>query len=98
VIADAVFARPEERAAIAGIAAEAGVPFRGLWLDAAPRLLEQRVTGRRNNVSDATPEVVRLQLSYDLGPIDWPRLDSSGAEEETLRAASALLGLGGGAA
>lgn len=93
VIADAVFARPEERAAIAGIAADAGVPFHGLWLDADPHLLEERVTGRRNNVSDATAEVVRMQLAYDLGDIDWPRLDSSGAETDTVEAARRRLGV-----
>ena len=93
VIADAVFARPEERQAIASLAAEAGVPFQGLWLDAAPLLLEQRVSSRVHNVSDATPEVVRLQLAFDLGPIDWPRLDSSGAGSNTLGAAAVILGL-----
>jgi aminoglycoside phosphotransferase family enzyme len=93
VIADAVFARPEEREAIAQVAAEAGAPFRGIWLDAAARVLERRVTGRRDNVSDATAEVVRLQLAYDLGAIDWPRLDSSSESDETLRAACAVLGL-----
>jgi predicted kinase len=93
VIADAVFARPEERAAIASIAADARVPFQGLWLDAAPPLLEERVRSRLHNVSDATPEVVRLQLSFDLGPIEWPRLDSSGAGSQTLGAAGVILGL-----
>ena len=91
VIADAVFARPDERAAIARIARDAGVPFQGFWLEAAPRVLEQRVTGRRHNVSDATPEVVRLQLAYDLGAIDWVRINSSGDGDETLRAALAML-------
>ncbi|MFO1119338.1 MAG: AAA family ATPase [Rhodospirillales bacterium] len=78
VIADAVFARPEERAAIAAVAAEAGVPFQGLWLAAAPDLLQERVEKRLGNASDATPEVVRQQLADDLGPIDWPRVDSVG--------------------
>jgi predicted kinase len=64
-----------------------------VWLDASPRVLERRVTGRRNNVSDATAEVVRLQLEYDLGAIDWTRLDASGEGDETLQAACALLGL-----
>lgn len=91
VIADAVFARPEERAAIEEVAKQAGVPFCGLWLQASPQVLEQRVTGRRNNVSDATPEVVRLQLSFDLGDIGWHRLDTSGDAEQTLKAAFALL-------
>ena len=91
VIADAVFARQQERDAVTRIARDAGVPFQGFWLEAAPRVLEQRVTGRRNNVSDATPEVVRLQLDYDLGVIDWERLDSSGEGDETLKAALAVL-------
>ena len=94
MIADAVFARPEERRAIAAVAADAGVPFQGLWLDAAPLLLEERVSRRVRNVSDATPAVVRLQLAFDLGTIDWPRLDSSGPGETTLAAASRLLSVG----
>lgn len=91
VIADAVFARPEERLAIASIADDAGVPFQGLWLDTAAPLLEERVERRVRNVSDATPEVVRLQLAFDLGTISWPRLDTSGTEAETLAAAGRLL-------
>lgn len=90
VIADAVFAQPEERAAIAAVAAAAGVPFQGLWLDAAPDLLQERVGKRVGNASDATPEVVRKQLAYDLGPIDWPHLDSSGEATGILAAARLL--------
>lgn len=90
VIADAVFAQPEERAAIAAVAAAAGVPFQGLWLDAAPDLLQKRVGKRVGNASDATAEVVRKQLAYDLGWVDWPRLDSSGEATATLAAARAL--------
>ena len=93
VIADAVFARPEERAAIAAVAAAAGVPFDAVWLEASPNLLEERVTRRRMNASDATPEVVRLQLSYDLGELHWRRIDSSDSEAATLIAARAVLGL-----
>lgn len=78
VIVDAVFARPDERQAVAAVAAAAGVPFRGLWLEAPPALLTARVAARRNDVSDATPAVVRRQLDYDLGPIDWPRLSTAG--------------------
>lgn len=90
VIADAVFARAEERAAIAAVAAGAGVPFQGLWLDASPDVLQERVGKRAGDASDATPEVVRRQLAFDLGPIDWPRLDSSGEATQILAAARAL--------
>lgn len=93
VIADAVFARPEERAAIEAMAVAAGVPFDGLWLETSPQLLEERVTRRRMNASDATAEVVRMQLSYDLGPLGWRRLDSSESEAATLVAACAALGV-----
>lgn len=93
VIADAVFARPEERSAIAAVAADAGAPFQGFWLNAAPLLLEERVSSRVHNVSDATPEVVRLQLAFDVGTIEWPHLDSSGPAGNTLAAAGELLGI-----
>jgi aminoglycoside phosphotransferase family enzyme/predicted kinase len=89
VIADAVFARPEERAAIAAVAAEAAVPFAGLWLEAAPKVAEKRIVKRRRNASDASPQVLRAQLGYDTGPIDWPRIDSGGAKAKTDGAALA---------
>lgn len=95
VIADGVFARPDERAAIEAVAADCGVPFHGLWLDARPQALEERVIGRRHNVSDATAGVVRMQLAYDLGEMRWPRLDTSGAKEATEALARERLGLDG---
>lgn len=92
VIADAVFAAPDERAGIEEVARQAGVAFRGLWLDAPAEVLEERVTHRRHNASDATAFVVRMQLQYDLGTVEWPRLDSSGDRDETLAMARARLG------
>lgn len=86
VIADAVFARPAERAAIEAVARDAGVPFAGVWLEAQPAIAEQRILMRRRNASDATPEVLKAQLSYDVGPIAWPRVDSSYAKDRTDRA------------
>ncbi|HIJ61229.1 MAG TPA: AAA family ATPase [Rhodospirillaceae bacterium] len=84
VIADAVFAGPAERQAIEVRARRCGVPFAGLWLEASPEVMERRILGRRGNASDATPAVLERQLTYDLGAITWPRLDSSGARHETL--------------
>lgn len=84
VVADAVFARPEERAAIEDVARRAGVPFHGLWLEAPPEVAAARISGRKRNVSDATPQVLEAQLSYDLGPMSWTRIDSSGSKEATL--------------
>jgi hypothetical protein len=84
VVADAVFARPEQRAAIERIARELGVPFLGIWMEAPPDVMEHRVIKRQRNVSDADAAVVRKQLHYDLGAIAWQRIDSSGPRNETL--------------
>ncbi|WP_069443205.1 AAA family ATPase [Methyloceanibacter stevinii] len=82
VIVDAVHARPHEREAIAAVAAEHGVPFTGLWFDAPGDVLEERVADRVGDVSDATPEVVREQLRYDLGEIGFARIDAGGSVEQ----------------
>ncbi len=83
VIVDAVFARPRERDGIAKLATILDVPFRGLWLEANPKLMEERVDTRVNDASDADIAVVRFQLRLDLGPIGWPRVDASGSPEDT---------------
>ena len=92
-VADAVFAGPEQREAIEAVASRAGVPFDGLWLDAPPELSMARIRERRANVSDATPEVLERQLSYDLGDITWTRIDSSPPKDQTLAAGRAALGV-----
>lgn len=76
VIVDAVHARPEERDALAAVAASAAVPFLGLWLDAPVETLVARVAARMNDASDATPEVVREQTRFAPGRLDWMRLDA----------------------
>jgi aminoglycoside phosphotransferase family enzyme/predicted kinase len=78
VIVDAVHATAAEREAIAALTGECGVPFKGLWLDLPADLLTARVANRVGDVSDATPSVVRQQLSYDLGPMAFERIDTSG--------------------
>ncbi|CAA7614429.1 bifunctional aminoglycoside phosphotransferase/ATP-binding protein [Magnetospirillum sp. SS-4] len=93
VVADAVFARPEQRAAIEAVARRAGVRFDGLWLEAPPDLAARRIVERKANVSDATPEVLERQRSYDLGDIAWTRVDSSPPKDVTLAAGRAALGL-----
>ncbi len=77
VIVDAVHAKAEERNALAAVAAQIDVPFTGFWLDAPAEVLFARVEARINDVSDAKAAIVREQLGWDLGPLDWQRLDAS---------------------
>lgn len=80
-IADAVFDREEERARVAAVATVSGVPFQGIWLDAAPDVLVERVSARRGDVSDATADVVAAQLARGGLPVDWPRVPADMAPE-----------------
>jgi len=88
-IADAVFADPQERAAIKQAAGHAA--FRGLFLTADLSLRLSRVGSRTGDASDADAQVARAQEHYDLGALDWAQVDASGTPEETLRKARAAL-------
>lgn len=91
VIVDAVFARADERVAAEALARKSGVPFVGLWLEAPPEQLIARVGTRRGDASDATPDVVRKQLSYDPGTIGWATVAAGGSATATLSVARARL-------
>lgn len=84
VVLDAVFARAEERQAAAEAARRNRAHFAGVWLEAPRETLAARVSARSGDASDATPGLVDVQLSYDVGPLDWPRVDASGTPAETL--------------
>jgi uncharacterized protein len=89
-IVDAVFAREDERLAIARAAGDAA--FDGLFLtaDLATRLA--RIGVRAADASDADAAVARAQEEYDLGVIDWRNVDASGEAAATLARARAMLG------
>ncbi|WP_459614235.1 bifunctional aminoglycoside phosphotransferase/ATP-binding protein [Bordetella sp. 2513F-2] len=95
VVADAVFDRAQARERIAGAAQAAGVPFQGLWLQADPERLAERVRSRRNDPSDATEAVLRAQLvraeeaQDDTG---WEKVDAGGAIADTLAHARRAIG------
>lgn len=78
VIADAVFLQPHERRRIEAVAREAGAEFHGVWLEAPPEILRERIAGRRGDASDADERVLGLQLGLDPGPIDWLRRADAG--------------------
>jgi aminoglycoside phosphotransferase family enzyme/predicted kinase len=87
VVMDAVHSRESERDALEHIAERAGVPFQGLWLDADPSDIRNRVARRRNDPSDADLEVVEKQAAYDAGQVGWTPLDASTGREAVLAAA-----------
>ena len=95
VILDAVFARAEERAALAGLAQRRGVPLAGLWLWADRDTLVARVTARRGDASDADADVVRRQLASDADAdaTGWTRIEAQDDPEAVLDRARAALGL-----
>jgi uncharacterized protein len=83
-IVDAVFARAQERAAAAASAETLGAPFDGLFLEAAVDERIVRLARRSRDASDADAAVARRQEDYDLGALNWTRIDASGTPEETL--------------
>ena len=91
VVADAVHAHEDERDGEEAEARAAGVPFDGLWLDAPLELRIERVEGRRDDASDATPGYVRRQASTATGEIAWRRVDASGATSIVVEQALAIL-------
>ena len=77
VIADAVFLDPAQRAAIETVAREAGVAFEGVWLEAPPQTLTDRLVARRGDASDADVGVLQRQRLLDPGEITWRRQASA---------------------
>jgi len=76
VIVDATFLSPASREAIEAVAARAGVACAGVWLDAPADTMAARLRGRGRDASDATVEVLQLQLARDAGPIHWARFEA----------------------
>jgi predicted kinase len=87
VVIDAVALGEEERHSFAAVAAAAGVAFTGLWLEAPAETMLARLGGRQGDASDASGEVLGLQLSLDPGGIEWIRIDAGGDPDKTLAAA-----------
>lgn len=84
VVVDAVFARTSERTAFRDVARAQNVPFTGLFLVAELATRMKRVAQRQSDASDATRETVRQQEGYNIGTVDWARIDASGTPEQTL--------------
>jgi uncharacterized protein len=90
-IVDAVFAKPQERDAVAAAAEAANVPLQGLFLTADLATRITRVGGRTNDASDAGAAVAQAQEAYDLGALEWSKINASSTVVETLARARAAL-------
>lgn len=77
VIADATYLDAAAREGIEAVAAGAGVPFSGLWLEAPASLAAGRLERRVNDASDATADVLDRQLRVDAGTVAWTKLDAA---------------------
>lgn len=91
VVADATFVAPRLQRRIERVAANADVPFTGIWLRAPLAVREARIAGRRRDASDATVELARM-MNDDAAPEDWIELD---AETDVARLAEQALGQAG---
>jgi uncharacterized protein len=94
VIIDAVALTAEERNSFAEVARAAAVPFSGLWLEARPEAMANRIRERIRDASDASPEILAEQLRHDTGKIDWVRIDAGCGPEDCLAAARRALAAG----
>jgi hypothetical protein len=91
VIADATFIDPPDRALVQSAAAAAGVVFVGLWLEAPLPVLEQRISSRQGDASDATLAVLRAAASSNPCAGDWIPVDVSGSPGSALALARQAL-------
>jgi hypothetical protein len=91
VILDATWQTEEERASLPALAREAGVRFTGIWLTADTGVLEDRVSARHGDASDADTAVVRAQAQQARIPKSWIKIDASGNPEQTCSQVQAVL-------
>ena len=89
VLLDATFASAAERNVAAGVAAEVGVAFAGLFLDAPLGTRLERIASRRNDASDADADVARRQTAEPLAEKGWAAVAALGSLSVTTALARA---------
>lgn len=92
-IVDAVYAQPEERAAVEALARNHAARHAFIWLEAPAEVMKARVAGRQGDASDATPAVVEQQLARGTGAIDWTRIEAGASAIATRERVRAELGI-----
>lgn len=85
VVVDAVFDKPRNRQMIEEVAFLGSRRFQGIWLEADPAVLRQRVFARPQGVSDATVDVLEEQLIHEVGAISWKMIDASKPVEDLVQ-------------
>jgi uncharacterized protein len=91
VLLDATFAASAERTAATALAAELGIGFAGLFLDAPLPARLERIGLRRADASDADADVARRQSADPLGEEGWAAVSASGSLSDTTTLARARL-------
>ncbi len=91
VLLDATFGAAAERSAAASVAAEAGVAFVGLFLDAPLATRLERIGSRSGDASDADADVARRQTAEPLAEQGWAAVAASGSLSDTTALARAHL-------
>ena len=89
VIIDATFLDPAIRQELTCAIRQAGIPFRGVWLQAPLPVLEARINARAGDASDATVAVLRQSARNDPGAGDWVAVDAADGRR-ALKAVRAL--------
>ncbi len=79
VILDATYLKPQERQVVSNWCNENKVSFIGFWCNAPRSVLVERLEKRVGDVSDADTKILEIQLSRNLGEVDWQIVDSSGS-------------------
>ncbi len=94
VILDAVFLRPEERAAAEALARDLRADFPGFWPSRRRlEILAARIEGRRGDASDATVEDSSPPARPScLALVAWRRVDVGGAPAAALAAVTEMIG------
>ena len=91
VIADAVHDRAGDRTRIGDVAADAGVPFDGAWLEADPEALHARLETRESGASDADADVLNDQLARAPKSTDWQTVSTGGTVTDSLNEILAMV-------
>lgn len=80
VLYDALLDHPKARKDVAKIAKQAEVPFYGFWLSLPDAEIKKRIitrTERNDDASDATLEILEMQLERQKHVTDWPHIDAT---------------------